>query len=727
METPTPGPGSNRNSDYFTPTPLQYQVRTRPIGIRRLPSSTDVESTDMQRTRSNSGLRRRRTNTGPRDQPSDNPTAGLAALPGHYEIGNPTPMGTIREGQEAHHGENPNQGKKPHRESMGSEGGIGRSGSTRLRGVSNVARSVLSKMSDDPDEGNLRRGRAQTGNGRDYESDVVDYLDVLDPEVSTLTTLNNVQNSLFVPDIPFFNRYYNRRPTYELSRGPSRDPTRARESHEPASLRPQVSRQITRQLSRQLSRKPTPPTPEPPQVPPKPYTQEQRAQGRGTPEPFSTPGMSSTDDLNRRLSITSHVEDEHYAVLPHGVSLEGWSQEDVDVLDDYVRHMLHSRRSRFKRSMKGFGKYIRKPLGFFVTLYAFLITAFGLIWVLFLIGWISLPGKRKDYIIHIVDSVLVGLFAIMGDGLAPFRCVDTYHMIYIAHYHRLSWKLRKAKNLPKLADHNDLPERSQKEVCADAEAGVLTKGDDADWEFSVLSPEQQRKLVHHQNKFSKSHSYYRPHETTTHHAFPLKLLITIVSLLDAHSVLQISLGAFTWGWSYHTRPEWITAVILSLSITCNITGGVLISVGDKRTRKKDVLLRMARQGLTEEAMRKVEQKKREEGAEEEAERIKQSVDMARLANVRHGVRSPSPVGSDGESAGEFEKGTEEIKEKVRAYKNISHDVGGEEDGIGNGSERGKLGVPMGEEGRGKSWRGEGSSEVGLEGYRTASEERPGEK
>lgn len=245
----------------------------------------------------------------------------------------------------------------------------------------------------------------------------------------------------------------------------------------------------------------------------------------------------------------------------------------------------------------------------------------------------------------------------MGDGLAPFRAIDTYHMIYIAHYHRLSWKIRKQKRLPKLSDHNDLPERSQKEVCADAEAG-LEKENDADWEFSVLTPEQQRKLVHHQNKFSKSHSYYRPHETSTHYAFPLKLLITIVSLLDAHSVLQIMLGAFTWGWSYHTRPEWITAVILSISITVNITAGILISVGDKRTRKKDVVLRMMRQGLTEEAMRKVEKNKREAGLN--SEHLRQSIEVAHAVNVQQGVSEPK--------GNETLRGAEEVKQKLVPYK-----------------------------------------------------------
>lgn len=99
--------------------------------------------------------------------------------------------------------------------------------------------------------------------------------------------------------------------------------------------------------------------------------------------------------------------------------------------------MLHSRRSKFKRSLKGFGRYVSRPLGFLVTLYGTLITLFGLAWVLFLIGWIEV-GEKQLYIINIIDYTLVALFAIVGDGLAPFRAVDTYHMIYIAHYRKCS-------------------------------------------------------------------------------------------------------------------------------------------------------------------------------------------------------------------------------------------------------------------------------------------------
>ena len=183
--TMTPGLSQQRtNEDYFPPTPLEYQVRTRPIGIRRLPSSNQVQQqSNRPRSGSGLGLTRRRTNTGPRREEhiESNATAGLAGLPGHYEVGQPgAGMDTIQEGQVAQHGE-------PRNSVESTENRVGRSGSTRLRRASNAARSVLSKLSDDPDEDGLRRNRAGTGNGRDYESDVVDYLDVLG-KVSPRTT-----------------------------------------------------------------------------------------------------------------------------------------------------------------------------------------------------------------------------------------------------------------------------------------------------------------------------------------------------------------------------------------------------------------------------------------------------------------------------------------------------------------------------------------------------------
>ncbi|KAI2469859.1 hypothetical protein F4781DRAFT_392605 [Annulohypoxylon bovei var. microspora] len=360
-------------------------------------------------------------------------------------------------------------------------------------------------------------------NGRtQLDANLADILDVIDPEVSTLNNVTNIQNSLFIPSL---GRWINRRPTYQLSIAP-------RESN----------------------------------------IREERIE---------------EEDFNFE-----------HAVLPDGVFLEGWNEEEKAELNDYVRHMLHSRRSKFKRSMKAFGQYVRQPLGFLVTLYATLITLFGLAWVLFLIGWIYV-GEEQVYAINIIDYVLVALFAIVGDGLAPFRAVDTYHMIYIAHYHRLTWKLRRRKRMSKLRDKNDLPTNADLEAARD--------------EISVLTPQQAARLVHHQTKFAKSHTFYKPHETKTHYAFPLNWLVAIVALLDLHSCLQISLGATTWGIDYNTRPMALTATILSCSITVNITAGILISIGGRRTRKKDVVERMFRQDLTREAFDKIREQGKKQG------------------------------------------------------------------------------------------------------------------
>ena len=226
-------------------------------------------------------------------------------------------------------------------------------------------------------------------------------------------------------------------------------------------------------------------------------------------------------------------------------------------------------------------------------------------------GWVDVGG-RQIYIINVIDEVLVALFAVVGDGLAPFRAVDTYHMIYIAHYHHFTWMRRQKERLPELHDHNDLPSNN---------APITAPSDDPEkqWEFTLLTPAQQAKLEHHQNKFCKSHSFYKPHETETHFAFPLRLLVAIVVLLDCHSLFQIALGACTWSIYYKRRPAALTTVILCCSIACNAVAGLLILVGDRKTRKKDVLEKMNRQELTSEAIGKIERKKEKENDRDETE------------------------------------------------------------------------------------------------------------
>ncbi|KAL6692336.1 hypothetical protein J3F84DRAFT_383710 [Trichoderma pleuroticola] len=476
-------------------------------------------------------------------------------------------------------------------------------------------------------QANVDAARAQPQSD-EYGEELVDWLDIIDPEVQTLSTLTNVQNSLFVPDL---GPWINRRPTYVLS---PRDAPLAR-----------LGRPAEREREEEL-----PPA-------------EDVSRVETGVESVAEAEAGAPVTLRRSDTITSRLTDSHYAALPHGFSLEGWTEEEKLELDDRVRHMMHSRRSRFKRTMKGFGQYVRRPLGFFVTLYATLITLFGLAWVLFLIGWIYV-GDKQGYTVHIIDSVLVALFAIMGDGLAPFRAVDTYHMAFVVHYSRKIAKAKRQKLQDKEAGIIDgIPGNSVELAhCASgdpladnaqvggglepASAGASVEriatstsnlaplpvpvpqpeqaivGQDGDVEAAKLDIEydedspltykQWKRMRHHQKKLAKSHSFYKPDETFTHHAFPLAYLIAIVVLLDCHSCLQISLGATTWGIDYHHRPFAITTVILCVSITCNITAGLVITIGDRKTRKKDVWKLLTRQELTGDAIKHLESKRAKE-------------------------------------------------------------------------------------------------------------------
>ncbi|PFH55242.1 hypothetical protein XA68_10295 [Ophiocordyceps unilateralis] len=513
----------------------------------------------------------------------------------------------------------------------------------------------------------------------EYDEQLVDWLDIIDPEVQTLSTLTNVQNSLFVPDL---GNWVNRRPTYVLS-------------HHDGQPRRPVSAG-----ARTATTTATAPAPVPaPALPP----------------PTRDGESTSSPPIRRSATITSRLSDSHYAALPHGKSLEGWSAADKWELDDHVRHMLHSRRARFKRTMKGFGQYVRRPLGFFVTVYATLITLFGLAWVLFLIGWIYV-GEKQVYAIHIIDSVLVALFAVMGDGLAPFRAIDTYHMIFVVHYMRIikaasrpprtrlrkrrPWNFGRRETDPEAGNAQpqssvvppppssssssapvnvvppstpplplspssrphtpvaaagddeadaavadmvvvvDVEDGKSEHVPNDASSEAEAEGEEADDEeddaaaYYPLTAKQRRSLLHHQHKLSKSHSFYKPQETLTHYSFPLAYLIAIVILLDCHSCLQISLGACTWGIDYHVRPFALTTVILCVSISCNLSAGIVIMVGDRRTRKKDVIRLLNRQELTGDAIKTIEHRRQKRDHRRREELLDRIADAAPDADGR---------------------------------------------------------------------------------------------
>jgi len=69
-------------------------------------------------------------------------------------------------------------------------------------------------------------------------------------------------------------------------------------------------------------------------------------------------GMKEGDEKNG--SKSNPLPNAQYAIVPDGEILEGWTKENKEELDDLVRHQLHSRRAKFKRSMKGFKQYVRR-------------------------------------------------------------------------------------------------------------------------------------------------------------------------------------------------------------------------------------------------------------------------------------------------------------------------------------------------------------------------------
>jgi ATPase subunit of ABC transporter with duplicated ATPase domains len=147
-------------------------------------------------------------------------------------------------------------------------------------------------------------------------------LTFVDAEVQTITSLTNVQNSLFIPNL---GRFVNRRPTYVLR------PT-------------QSEQQSLEEINKILA----------------PARQAQtQAETQDQAEPRMKRTESSTT-MATVATIDSQLSESRFAVLPHGTSLEGWTKEDKAELNDHVRHMLHSRRSKFKRSMRGFAQYVRR-------------------------------------------------------------------------------------------------------------------------------------------------------------------------------------------------------------------------------------------------------------------------------------------------------------------------------------------------------------------------------
>lgn len=292
---------------------------------------------------------------------------------------------------------------------------------------------------------------------------------------------------------------------------------------------------------------------------------------------------------------TLQLEEGRHPPVSSSAATSAQDQDDLH-LDAYV-HELLTKRQKFARAMQGVWAFLKTPVGVIAGIYGFLVVFGGAALVLFLVGAID-GGKNKDYWVEVWSQFENGLFTIPGVGLIPWRLRDTYRMAWIAYYQHLTWHLRKKQGLPKLADKNDLPSlapaKHKKHAStadsdsSDDEGNTTTTTSPELASDAVLSPTQASHLHQLQTLFAESQSWYRPHETFTHHAFSISFALSITVLNDLNSLFQCLLCGYMWGYAthYHDRPAWSTGTFMPCSFLAGIGAAVLIWRGGERGKKK---------------------------------------------------------------------------------------------------------------------------------------------
>ncbi|KNZ50259.1 uncharacterized protein VP01_451g1 [Puccinia sorghi] len=297
-------------------------------------------------------------------------------------------------------------------------------------------------------------------------------------------------------------------------------------------------------------------------------------------------------------------------------------------------HTQSSRRQQIKRLAQGIRAFIITPIGIIITIYAILVVFWGAALVLILLGWIKIKPKEKYRIwIEICSQVLNGLFTIPGIGLFPSRIIDSWSqqiffsffffgqiigkltritsdITIILYYARVISKRQGRKNLE---DPNDLiplqqskedlnkpkeaPVEGQKPVQEGEEQANHNNNDDIhqeevtqaletdnlegscglidvwkDDQEIVLYEKEINRLRTAQEKLCHSQTWYRPHSSATHYAFPISWALVIMLLNLGNSLFQAALCAVMWGLRYDTRPAELTNGVLYPVDYCHLHG-----------------------------------------------------------------------------------------------------------------------------------------------------------
>ncbi|KLO18050.1 hypothetical protein SCHPADRAFT_135198 [Schizopora paradoxa] len=239
-----------------------------------------------------------------------------------------------------------------------------------------------------------------------------------------------------------------------------------------------------------------------------------------------------------------------------------------DDLDRHVEDVL-SRESKFRRTMSGVWAFMKTPMGIIASIYGFLVVFWGAAIVVFLIKIINLHNSStQGFWVEVSSQIENALFTVTGVGLLPWRVIDTYRILKIWRYKKLTRRLRKKARLPELYDEDDLPDPMY----------------DPNY-VHVLTDKQQKDLHYQQQHFMKSQTWYRAHGTQTHRAFPINTALLICLFVDGNSVFQVILCGCMWGLNRFQRPAWTTGSLIPLSFICGILSAVFIWRGGQKTKR----------------------------------------------------------------------------------------------------------------------------------------------
>jgi len=231
--------------------------------------------------------------------------------------------------------------------------------------------------------------------------------------------------------------------------------------------------------------------------------------------------------------------------------------------------------------MKGVWSFVKTPLGFVTAIYGFAVVFWGAAIVFFLAKFINFHNPEKQgFWVEVSSQVENALFTATGVGFIPFRAMDTYRICNIWYFKRKTRQLRKARGLPPLLDEDDLPDPVY----------------DPNY-VQVLTDTEQRDLHYHQQQFMRSQTWYRPHGTTTHRAFPINAALLICCCVDGNSIFQVILCGTMWGLNRFDRPAWSTGLLIPASFLCGIVSAVLIWHGGKKTKRVEKVERFLKHAL----------------------------------------------------------------------------------------------------------------------------------